>query len=171
MELLPGIIPMTFGERIETQRIELNLSQSKLAELVGIGQPFLSKLERNLSGLEKQPEVVGKLEPALELKPGELLALLPENSMARRMARLPTLHPHLESGTRSIPYWGEVSAGSPVREPDGPEMRIVNDLPRSGDFVCFTLREAMLSLPARTMIVIRVQPSAEHGEASILPHR
>lgn len=58
---------MTIGERVKNKRIELNISQSSLAELVGMKQQSISDLEAgNIEKLRNIVEIAKALNCSVE---------------------------------------------------------------------------------------------------------
>jgi len=70
-------LPMTLGEQFKVLRAEKGLSQPELAELAGIEQSYLSKLENNKS--LPSSEVLRKLLKAFKLTLVDLIAPLEKN--------------------------------------------------------------------------------------------
>ncbi|KGJ97384.1 helix-turn-helix domain-containing protein [Colwellia psychrerythraea] len=70
-------LSMTLGEQLKKLRAEKALSQPELAELAGIEQSYLSKLENDKS--LPSSEVLGKLLRAFSLSVAQLLESLDEN--------------------------------------------------------------------------------------------
>ncbi|MTC71985.1 helix-turn-helix domain-containing protein [Providencia sp. wls1914] len=56
----------TLSERVKTRRIELNLTQSKLAVMVGLKQQSIQQIE---SGLIKRPKFIVEIANALKCDP------------------------------------------------------------------------------------------------------
>ncbi|KNZ82779.1 helix-turn-helix domain-containing protein [Morganella morganii] len=60
----------TLSERVKTRRVALNLTQSELAEMVGLKQQSIQQIE---SGLIKRPRFIVEIATALKCDPSWLI--------------------------------------------------------------------------------------------------
>ena len=76
---------MTVGQKIRTRRKELHISQSKLAEMIGMSSATPGRIERGETIPNRS--TLRKIEVALGFKPETLRVMLfTENDLARAMA-------------------------------------------------------------------------------------
>jgi SOS-response transcriptional repressor LexA len=92
---------MSFGEALRKARKASGLNQTELGKLVGVGQTHITHLEKGTRGVERDPDIVRRLEVALRLSPGSLADELPPDSVAAK----------LSASEKPIPCVGLVSAG------------------------------------------------------------
>ena len=57
------------GDKVKQLRLESNLTQTELAEMIGVGQDQISRFEK---GQEPQYQTLKKLAKALEVSPSDL---------------------------------------------------------------------------------------------------
>ncbi|RNW09795.1 XRE family transcriptional regulator [Morganella morganii subsp. morganii] len=60
----------TLSERVKTRRVALNLTQSELAEMVGLKQQSIQQIE---SGFIKRPRFIVEIATALKCDPSWLI--------------------------------------------------------------------------------------------------
>lgn len=77
---------MTFGQAVRALRLQAKLGQQDIADAVGKTQTFISMIEKGIRGVERDPDLVAKLEKALKVPPGELAKYLPPDHPARKMS-------------------------------------------------------------------------------------
>jgi len=99
----------TMGNRIAKRRRDLGLDQSRLASLVGVSRPLISKWERDVS----IPDVVQalRLSQALDCSFGWLCGVDPRSrwfSGNRRSAMLIDLLAEVEEGAHELPGQGRM---------------------------------------------------------------
>lgn len=78
---------MTFGKQLKKLRSERNLSQPQLAELVGIEQSYLSKLENDKS--IPSNEIFRQILQALNIKLADFLTTINSPSEKQNLAQIP----------------------------------------------------------------------------------
>ncbi|EKT66901.1 helix-turn-helix domain-containing protein [Providencia alcalifaciens] len=59
------------SERVKSRRVELNLTQSELADMVGLKQQSIQQIE---SGLIKKPRFIIEIASALKCEPSWLIS-------------------------------------------------------------------------------------------------
>jgi transcriptional regulator with XRE-family HTH domain len=109
-------VKTSFGTAVRAIREQCGLSQATLAKAVGMTAQNLSLIEQDVRGVERDPEVVERLETALGVKSGELAKFLPATHLARKIGSF-------------LPFIGGVSAGAfePLLEPEPGELINVRD--------------------------------------------
>ncbi|WNC68306.1 helix-turn-helix transcriptional regulator [Thalassotalea nanhaiensis] len=80
---------MTFGKQLKKLRSERNLSQPQLAELVGIEQSYLSKLENDKS--IPSNEIFRQILQALNIKLGDFLTSIKSASDRQNLTQIPDI--------------------------------------------------------------------------------
>lgn len=78
---------MTFGEQLKICRNKATFSQPELAELVGIEQSYLSKLENDKS--IPSNEIFRSLLKAFDLSTGEFISLITSPTERQRLSQIP----------------------------------------------------------------------------------
>jgi len=82
-------IKMTFGKQLKKLRSERNLSQPQLAELVGIEQSYLSKLENDKS--IPSNEIFRQILQALNIKLSDFLKSIKSASDKKNLVQIPDI--------------------------------------------------------------------------------
>jgi SOS-response transcriptional repressor LexA len=165
---------MEFGKLVETHRKSAGLGLRGLAEAVGCSTSNISAIEAGRNNLVRSPELVAKLEAALDLAPGELAKHLPVGHIARRLAGLdgsPIAAPPPEilepvTGWRWVQVVGTVGAG-PAQEAETPGEVI--PLPAGGprDVVCYRVRGTSMvgaGIADGVLLLVRRDPAPSPGE-------
>lgn len=98
----------TFGDELRSARKAAGVTQRVLADRVSVTQAFIAQIETGKGGVERQPDIVARIETALGLPAGELARHLPDNHPAKRMAAV------------EIPVAGVVAAGIGCDSPADP---------------------------------------------------
>lgn len=103
---------MNIGERIKQIRAEKNLTQPQLAEMIGIEQSYLSKLENDKS--IPSADIFQSLLKGLELTTTEFLQGIDKDSMHKQLKHIPEVANHLAAQitikVHSVKKWLYVSA-------------------------------------------------------------
>jgi transcriptional regulator with XRE-family HTH domain len=103
---------MNIGERIKQIRAEKNLTQPQLAEMIGIEQSYLSKLENDKS--IPSADIFQSLLKGLEMTSAEFLQEIDKDSMHKQLKHIPEVANHLTAQTtikvHSVKKWLYVSA-------------------------------------------------------------
>lgn len=106
-----------FGSAVRALRTQHGLTQADLAAKIGVKPAFVGHIENGVRGVDRDPDLVARLEDALRVKRGTLAKHLPANHPARKIAG--------SGADLKLPLIGAVSAGSfePLRVGDpGEEM-------------------------------------------------
>ncbi len=103
---------MNIGERIKQIRAEKNLTQPQLAEMIGIEQSYLSKLENDKS--IPSAEIFQSLLKGLEMTAADFLQGIDKDSMHKQLKHIPEVANHLTAQTtikvHSVKKWLYTSA-------------------------------------------------------------
>lgn len=103
---------MNIGERIKQIRAEKNLTQPQLAEIIGIEQSYLSKLENDKS--IPSAEIFQSLLKGLEMTAADFLQGIDKDSMHKQLKHIPEVANHLTAQTtikvHSVKKWLYTSA-------------------------------------------------------------
>jgi transcriptional regulator with XRE-family HTH domain len=98
---------MNIGERIKQIRAEKNLTQPQLAEMIGIEQSYLSKLENDKS--IPSADIFQSLLKGLEMTSAEFLQEIDKDSMHKQLKHIPEVANHLAAQTtikvHSVKKW------------------------------------------------------------------
>lgn len=86
---------MNIGERIKQIRAEKNLTQPQLAEMVGIEQSYLSKLENDKS--IPSADIFQSLLKGMEMNASEFLQGLDKDYMVKQLKHIPEVAIHLSA--------------------------------------------------------------------------
>jgi DNA-binding XRE family transcriptional regulator len=103
---------MNIGERIKQIRAEKNLTQPQLAEMIGIEQSYLSKLENDKS--IPSADIFQSLLKGLDMTATDFLQEIDKDSMYKQLKHIPEVANHLTAQTtikvHSVKKWLYTSA-------------------------------------------------------------
>lgn len=103
---------MNIGDRIKQIRADKNLTQPQLAEMIGIEQSYLSKLENDKS--IPSAEIFQSLLKGLEMTAADFLQGIDKDSMYKQLKHIPEVANHLTAQTtikvHSVKKWLYTSA-------------------------------------------------------------
>lgn len=86
---------MNFGERLKQLRVERNLTQPQLAQLIGIEQSYLSKLENDKS--VPSADIFQAILKAFSIDVGKFLEGVDEKQVYRDLRQVPEVANHLNT--------------------------------------------------------------------------
>ena len=86
---------MNFGEKVRQLRAERNLTQPQLAQLVGIEQSYLSKLENDKS--VPSADIFQSILKAFSIDVGTFLEAVDEKQVYRDLRQVPEVSNHLNA--------------------------------------------------------------------------
>ncbi|MCL2197287.1 MAG: helix-turn-helix domain-containing protein [Defluviitaleaceae bacterium] len=147
-----------FGDYLRTLRIERDMTQQELADILGTSKQVVSKYENNL----RTPKVTAAVEYAKALK-------VPLSYLLRGIH--PTDNP--EENTvqiKKIPLVGQTAAGWPISAEEHIEDWVIAD---EGDNVDYALRVKGDSMTGvgiydGDLIFVRKQPTVNNGEIAVV---
>jgi repressor LexA len=157
---------MNIGERIKTRRLELNLSQEKLAQKIGYkSRSSINKIELGLTDIS-QSKII-KFANALDTTPGFLLGLEEnspnQNNSLINLKNFDNIFPIKKNKT---PLLGEIACGNPIFADEDRESYIEAGTDIQADFCLKAHGDSMIN--ARILdgdiIFIRKQEMVENGE-------
>ena len=156
-------MPNNVGENIKKRRKELNYSQKKVAEYLGISQQAYSKYENNLNSFNFETAL--KLGEILEISLDDLgldYRSSGENNTAPDYSNIKGIMPLPEM--RKVPLLGAIACGEPIFREEDEWISLPNDI--KADFCLRCQGDSMIDARINDgdIVFIKSCPEVENGQ-------
>ena len=156
-------MPNNVGENIKKRRKELNYSQKKVAEYLGISQQAYSKYENNLNSFNFETAL--KLGEILEISLDDLgldYRSSSENNTAPDYSNIKGIMPLPEM--RKVPLLGAVACGKPIYKEENEWISLPEDI--KADFCLRCEGDSMIDARINDgdIVFIKACPEVENGQ-------
>lgn len=156
-------MPNNVGENIKKRRKELNYSQKKVAEYLGISQQAYSKYENNLNSFNFETAL--KLGEILEISLDDLgldYRSSGENNTAPDYSNIKGIMPLPEM--RKVPLLGAIACGEPIYREEDEWISLPNDI--KADFCLRCQGDSMIDARINDgdIVFIKACPEVENGQ-------
>ena len=156
-------MPNNVGENIKKRRKELNYSQKKVAEYLGISQQAYSKYENNLNSFNFETAL--KLGEILEISLDDLgldYRSSGENNIAPDYSNIKGIMPLPEM--RKVPLLGAIACGEPIYREEDEWISLPNDI--KADFCLRCQGDSMINARINDgdIVFIKSCPEVENGQ-------
>ena len=156
-------MPNNVGENIKKRRKELNYSQKKVAEYLGISQQAYSKYENNLNSFNFETAL--KLGEILEISLDDLgldYRSSGENNTAPDYSSIKGIIPIPEM--RKVPLLGAIACGEPIYREEDEWISLPNDI--KADFCLRCQGDSMINARINDgdIVFIKSCPEVENGQ-------
>ena len=156
-------MPNNVGENIKKRRKELNYSQKKVAEYLGISQQAYSKYENNLNSFNFETAL--KLGEILEISLDDLgldYRSSGENNTAPDYSNIKGIMPLPEM--RKVPLLGAIACGEPIYREEDEWISLPSDI--KADFCLRCEGDSMIDARINDgdIVFIRTCPEVENGQ-------
>ena len=156
-------MPNNVGENIKKRRKELNYSQKKVAEYLGISQQAYSKYENNLNSFNFETAL--KLGEILEISLDDLgldYRSSGENNTAPDYSNIKGIMPLPEM--RKIPLLGAIACGEPIYREEDEWISLPNDI--KADFCLRCQGDSMINARINDgdIVFIKSCPEVDNGQ-------
>ena len=156
-------MPNNVGENIKKRRKELNYSQKKVAEYLGISQQAYSKYENNLNSFNFETAL--KLGEILEISLDDLgldYRSSGENNTAPDYSNIKGIIPLPEM--RKVPLLGAIACGEPIYREEDEWISLPNDI--KADFCLRCQGDSMIDARINDgdIVFIKACPEVDNGQ-------
>ena len=156
-------MPNNVGENIKKRRKELNYSQKKVAEYLGISQQAYSKYENNLNSFNFETAL--KLGEILEISLDDLgldYRLSSENNTAPDYSNIKGIMPLPEM--RKVPLLGAIACGEPIYREEDEWISLPKDI--KADFCLRCQGDSMINARINDgdIVFIKACPEVDNGQ-------